>query len=329
MPSRTSSLSIPASQAEVSAVVCYPSSSSTASIVSSEPTSSPASKVSTPASSLPCSPEIETRSAIRSGHTKTTRTWRWWKTDRVWSWRPWWQIHRKRRVEAEWWELECGAASSSPSSTNVWPDEDCDKGIVAVSSKEPVPPPKPILCTFDFEDATYAYDLDFDVYRRWRNMETLVEELLDSDGLLHVQLWDEKEGMEIMAGDWEARIRPGWEVRAVCTDYWESCSSYVDKMRCERDEGVEREECEQCGGRDQDRYEDSDSDDEEGEEETGDIELCIGEKREEWSFASWRRRVEVRKQRYVTGTRNYLVGAVGWVVVLGSFWVLMLVSSKP
>lgn len=73
--------------------------------------------------------------------------------------------------------------------------------------------------------------LDFATFDRWASMEVMLKGFEDDDIVIE-QLWDVQENMPIGSGDWDARLRPGSEIDAICEGQllttWEddsSCSS--------------------------------------------------------------------------------------------------------
>lgn len=142
-------------------------------------------------------------------------------------------------------------------------DSDSDLSICLPRYEKPLSqllPPDHILLIIEFEDCAYTKRLEFEVFKRWDIMEDLIKELW-KDGIMVEGLWDELENMEIQSGDWEARVRPGWIVRASCFDFDEKYG-YGD-LDVEQDDGE------------------------------------ILSRREEWWFARWRRRVEAEGRRRV------------------------------
>ncbi|KAF2642304.1 hypothetical protein P280DRAFT_262895 [Massarina eburnea CBS 473.64] len=152
-----------------------------------------------------------------------------------------------------------------------------------------------IVCTFEVGDRSYVRDIDFATFRKWTAFSELLRVLENDFGTACVQLWDVQEDMEIMAGDWEARARPEWEVIVICGE------SLTDT--------------------------DADSEIEYGsDEDYGD--LTRGFEREMWWFSRWRRKVERKRIGFVKGERGWLVGAVGTVGIVAAFCIVLYGSSR-
>jgi len=166
-------------------------------------------------------------------------------------------------------------------------------------------PPSTIECTFHLNDATYVRHLDYSTYRTWTHFAELLRLWESELGIACRCIWDDCEDMQVGAGDWEARVRPGWCVDVVCSAYFD-------------DERSDSEDDEGCG------FEDRDGDDgEEGYWYFLDWYLERGVRGREWWFARWRRRVE-RDGVFVEGERGYLVGVFGLVGVGVAFWIVLL-----
>ena len=145
-----------------------------------------------------------------------------------------------------------------------------------------------IQVIFDFGHETYSYGLDYDVFRRWKYMASLLSSL-SADGTICVEVWDEIDRIEVTSEDWEARARPGWLVRAYCEDI--------------RDEDV------------------SDGNEE---EELHDDEESHGD---DWWFKRWKTGVEKRKEGWKMNRRPWLVGAIAMVAIGISFCTVAWLSS--
>ncbi|OAG07467.1 uncharacterized protein CC84DRAFT_1073520, partial [Paraphaeosphaeria sporulosa] len=59
--------------------------------------------------------------------------------------------------------------------------------------------------------------LEYAVFRQWKYVSLLIS-AVQEDGVNCALIWDECEGLQVMAGDWEARVTPGWKVTIVCED---------------------------------------------------------------------------------------------------------------
>ena len=126
----------------------------------------------------------------------------------------------------------------------------------------------PICLVLAFEDHTHTKLLDYATFAQWHRVKALLLDM-ESDGIWIDYLWDVVESMEVTGGDWEARVRPGWEVHASCTD----CSDFREYPK--------------------DRGDEDSSSDEDWERDL--IESWYG--RKEWWFARWRHRVESQRSR--------------------------------
>lgn len=151
-----------------------------------------------------------------------------------------------------------------------------------------------IYLTFDFGYKTYFYTLDFGIFRLWKHMELLVH-ALHTDGVACALIWDELESMRICAGDWDARARPGWQVRVYCND--------ADDM-----------------------YEDGESDEEEEESDEGTISIQKSDK--SWWFDKWKMKTERHRESKNT-RRGWIVGLVGFSSIAVVFWLLICLSHEP
>jgi hypothetical protein len=126
----------------------------------------------------------------------------------------------------------------------------------------------PICLVLAFEDHTHTKFLDYTTFARWHRFKALLLDM-ESDGIWVDYLWDACEGMEVTGGDWDARVRPGWEVHASCTD----CNDFCEYPN--------------------DRGDEDSSVDEDWERDL----IESGYRRQEWWFARWRHRVESRRSR--------------------------------
>ena len=107
-------------------------------------------------------------------------------------------------------------------------------------------PPNPLTLTFHLDDRTYTKTLDYHAFVRWEGVGALLDELCE-DGILVNQLWDVEEDMEVGSGDWEARVRPGWNVNVWCSqsEWTPDCVSNFDSD--DSDEEEDEDECESKG----------------------------------------------------------------------------------
>jgi hypothetical protein len=202
----------------------------------------------------------------------------------------------KQRKSA-WWVRICNSwkdrrsyfrrCDSIPAYYDTFELDDVEGGLV-----KNIVQPWPITCVFCFDDAVRVRQLDYKLYRNWGCFAELLLLWEDELGVCCSWPWDEVEEMEVRAGDWNARARPGWRIRIVCEAWY----SDVD---------VDSE---------------SDSDGEgKGEEDMDDEswwEMEKSHKEKEWWFASWKGRVERR--------RGWMIGVVGMLMVFAAFWVIVL-----
>jgi hypothetical protein len=126
----------------------------------------------------------------------------------------------------------------------------------------------PICLVLAFDDHTYTKFLEYKTFAQWHRFEALLLDL-ESDGICVDYLWDIAEDMRVTGGDWDARVRPGWEVHASCTD----CSDIHEYPN--------------------DRVDEDSSVDDDWERDL----IESGYYRQEWWFARWRHRVESRRSR--------------------------------
>jgi hypothetical protein len=73
----------------------------------------------------------------------------------------------------------------------------------------------PLVFNFYLENRVHVKRLDYSVFAQWRSVMGLLQDL-ECDGAVIEQLWDVREDMAICSGDWDARVRPGMEVDALC-----------------------------------------------------------------------------------------------------------------
>ncbi|KAF1849721.1 uncharacterized protein K460DRAFT_360574 [Cucurbitaria berberidis CBS 394.84] len=108
------------------------------------------------------------------------------------------------------------ADSAISLSPYVYPEED-DIPKRNESPQKPCQIPDSLLVHFQFEDRIYNKQLNYSAFSKWDSVDALLVDL-EKDGVLVVQLWDVREEMPICSGDWNARVRPGWEVLVTCVD---------------------------------------------------------------------------------------------------------------
>ena len=178
---------------------------------------------------------------------------------------------------ARWLPLE--PLRSDPSLRSRSPLDE-EKQVIATSPA--------IHLTFDFDYITYTYVVEYDVFRQWKHMTKLLH-ALEVDGTTCISMWDELEQMQVAAGDWDARARPGWIIRVLCDDV----------------KG--------------DDWSDADEED--------DIDIDGTSRGDGWWFKRWKSRVERNKEGRKKKRRPWLVGAIAMVAVSVSFCTVLGFSS--
>ncbi|KAF1960053.1 hypothetical protein CC80DRAFT_590382 [Byssothecium circinans] len=151
--------------------------------------------------------------------------------------------------------------------------------------------PETIVCTFEVGDQSYIRELDYGAFRKWGAFAEFLEALEDAFGTPCMQLWDVREEMDIMAGDWEARVRPGWVIIVVCGEPW---SASIEDIETEIESDGE-----ECG------------------------ESARGFESKMWWFTGWRRKVERKRDDFVRGDRAWIVGAIGMAGVIAAFCIVL------
>lgn len=109
-------------------------------------------------------------------------------------------------------------------------------------------------------------------------------------------IWDECEGLQVMAGDWEARVTPGWKVTFFCED---------DNVDDEIDDWSEADDDEK--------------------DEPWDVEK--GHDRE-WWFKRWKARVEKNKEGQKKKQKPWMIGVVAITGIAIAFSIVFWVSSR-
>ncbi|KAF3039170.1 hypothetical protein E8E12_005286 [Didymella heteroderae] len=74
---------------------------------------------------------------------------------------------------------------------------------------------EPIYLELDFGDRIYIKPLEYGTFSRWTAIEGLMMDL-ERDGMVIQELWDGIEKMRVCSGDWDARVRPGWNLEMPC-----------------------------------------------------------------------------------------------------------------
>lgn len=126
---------------------------------------------------------------------------------------------------------------------------------------------EPIHLKLDFGDGVYTRPLHYGTFSRWSALEGLMTDL-EKDGMIIEEIWDVVEQMRVCGGDWDARVRPGWNLQVHC----QNVQTCLDGNRPE---------------------DGSDSEDTDDEEECW-VDEILGQY-QEWCLPRWRDRVEQEK----------------------------------
>ncbi|KAF2690621.1 hypothetical protein K458DRAFT_398633 [Lentithecium fluviatile CBS 122367] len=189
--------------------------------------------------------------------------------------------------------------------------------------------PAPITCTFHFPPhhhphsdlfadlSTHRHHLPYPLYLTYPPFASLLHHLSTDLGLATPLIWDHVEQMQVQAGDWEARVRPGWRLGVVFEYECQASSTYYD--------GDSDSDCD-------DGYDDDDGEDEDMNSDTYQHSIEKGHTRKPWWFARWRNRVERRKEGAGAGVRKggrgWVVGVVGMLGIAAAFWVVVLWAAR-
>ncbi|KAJ8109275.1 hypothetical protein OPT61_g7588 [Boeremia exigua] len=130
----------------------------------------------------------------------------------------------------------------------------------------------PIYLRIDFGDDVCQKSLDYGTFSHWSAVEGLMIDM-EEDGMIFEELWDVNESMKICMGDWDARVRPGWDVHVHC----QSGQAMLETRYLE---------------------EDSDSEYSESEEDHW-IDEILDPYQEEWCLPRWREKVELEKSKII------------------------------
>ncbi|KAF2625342.1 hypothetical protein BU25DRAFT_460458 [Macroventuria anomochaeta] len=191
-----------------------------------------------------------------------------------------WYRHRNRRPGS----YESGSSTDIELGTCCRSPERFDSGISFggldlvsddhVTPKSSIEPhlDDPILLKLKFGDQTYIKPLDYGTFSRWTAVERLMVDM-EQDGIIIGELWDVVEKMRVCSGDWNARVRPGWDVHVHCQD-----ARVILRTGQFED--------------------DSDSEGLESDEE-GWVDEVLDQYQEEWCLPRWRVRVE--QERSING----------------------------
>lgn len=127
----------------------------------------------------------------------------------------------------------------------------------------------PVQITFKFGQRVHVKLLDYATFSQWDAMEELMADI-ENEGIMFEGLWDVGEKMKICGGDWNARVRPGWDVHVYSQD------AHV----LSEDESSE---------------DDSDSEGYNDEDKQMWTDEVLDLQKEEWCLPRWRGRVEQEK----------------------------------
>ncbi|KAF2441430.1 hypothetical protein P171DRAFT_497675 [Karstenula rhodostoma CBS 690.94] len=155
---------------------------------------------------------------------------------------------------------------------------------------------KSIRLKFDFGCRSHIYELEYAVFRQWKYVSLLVS-AVQEEGVNCALIWDECERLQVMAGDWEARVTPGWQVTIFCED---------DNV-------------------DDDEEEDDWSEVDNEKDDPWDIEKGYGG---EWWFKLWKTRVERKKEGRIKKQKPWMIGVVAVAGIGVAFSIVTWLSSR-
>ena len=214
----------------------------------------------------------------------------------------WYRYRRRRQVSEEgepFVDIELGAPCKSPKRV----DSGMSFGSLGLVSNghttpkfEPQPQPADsIHLKLDFGDDICIKSLDYETFSRWSAIEGLIVDM-EEDGIFVEEFWDVAEGMRVCRGDWDARVRPGWDVHVLC----HSARAFLEEKPFE---------------------DDSDSEGYESDEERW-IDDVLDQYQEEWCLPRWRERVEQERSISVQ------MQEPSWTVLsLGCAWILIFIVA--
>lgn len=154
-----------------------------------------------------------------------------------------------------------------------------------------------IRLRFDFGSRCHIYELEYAVFRQWKFVSLLIS-AVQEDGVNCALIWDECEGLQVMAGDWEARVTPGWQVTIFCVD---------DDVDDDDDD-------------DDDNWSEADD----GKDQPWDVEKGHDG---EWWFKRWKTRVE-KKKGGKSKHKPWMIGVVAVTGIVIAFSVVSWLSSR-
>lgn len=96
-----------------------------------------------------------------------------------------------------------------------------------------------IRLTFNFGDVVHTKQLNYGTFACWDAMEELIKDV-ERDGFVVKELWDDIEEMKVYSGDWDARVRSGWDIHVHCEDAlaptWKDDDGESDSERYENED---------------------------------------------------------------------------------------------
>lgn len=138
----------------------------------------------------------------------------------------------------------------------------------------------------DLGDETCIKSLDYGTFSRWSAIEGLMIDM-EEDGIYCEELWDVSECMRVCKGDWDARVRPGWDIHALCQDMPAVLEAhYLDS---DSDDGSEDPEIEE------DHW----------------IDDVLDAYQEEWCLPRWRGKVEPGRSISIAQEPSWTMLALG------------------
>lgn len=168
----------------------------------------------------------------------------------------------------------------------------------------PFEAPAPLVLTFCFQDQMCVKVLDYEVFAQWDAVEAVLQGVREM-GIVVERLWDTVDDTRVGGGDWNARVRPGWNVKVLCLE------NGVEELGG----GFEEEDEESAGA----------GGVEEGEGRVWGAAGWLGRKEKEtaWWFARWRERVEkeIRCHGHLRDPSWEMV--VGWCFSMVTFVVMV------
>lgn len=131
-----------------------------------------------------------------------------------------------------------------------------------------------IHLNIDFGDESCIKSVDYGTFSCWSAIEGLMMDM-EKDGIVCEELWDISESMRVCKGDWDARVRPGWDIHVHCQDV----PMVLETPYLEDDSDSGSEDA----GSEEDRW----------------IDDVLDHYREEWCLPRWRDKVEPKRPRSI------------------------------